>query len=169
MHRRWWVSLAVAALALLAGCAGLPSQGGPAAPPAPDRLDVEQRRLARALGGTPALVVLDDDGALWVELPAARAFAPGRADVQPTLATVLDEVATTLARVPAARLRLRLPPDAGGAVLADRRTAQVRAHLARAGIAPTRVQGGAAAPAGRVLVGAEVAALRPPVAGRAAP
>jgi hypothetical protein len=82
---------------------------------------------------------------------------------------VLDEVATTLARVPAARLRLRLPSDAGGAVLADRRTAQVRAHLARAGIAPTRVQGGAAAPAGRVLVGAEVAALRPPVAGRAAP
>jgi type IV pilus biogenesis protein CpaD/CtpE len=169
MHRRWRVSLAVAALALLAGCAGLPPQGGPAAPPAPDRLDVEQRRLARALGGTPALVVLDDDGALWVELPAARAFAPGRADVQPALATVLDELATMLARVPSARLRVRLPPDADGAVLADRRTAQVRVRLARAGIAPTRVHAGTAAPPGRVLLGAELAAVRPPPAGRPAP
>jgi outer membrane protein OmpA-like peptidoglycan-associated protein len=161
-------AVALAALLLAGGCASLPAPRSapppaappPAARPAAPTLDAEQRRVAAALRATPAIVALDDDGALWVELSLARAFAPGASAPQPALLTVLDELAPVLHRQPAARLALRLPVAEGGVVLADRRAAQVRAALARHGVAPTRVHPGRAAPAGRALLGV-VPALSP--------
>jgi outer membrane protein OmpA-like peptidoglycan-associated protein len=170
--------VALAALLLAAGCASLPAPRDvppAAAPPAAQAaqaptLDAEQRRLAAALRATPALVALDDEGALWVELPLAQAFAPGASTLQPALLSVLAELAPVLRRQPAARLALRLPLADGGVVLADRRAAQVRAALARHGVAPTRVHHGRAAPAGRALLGVVPAeALSPLPAARAAP
>lgn len=169
--------VALAALALLSACASLPPPAArgapppaPAAAPAAATLDAEQRRVATALRGTPALVVLDDEGALWVELPLARAFAPGASAPQPSLLSVLAELAPVLQRQPAARLALRLPAAAGGLVLADRRAAQVRVALARHGIAPTRIHPGRAAPDGRALLGVVPAGpLSPLPAARPAP
>jgi outer membrane protein OmpA-like peptidoglycan-associated protein len=171
-RRTLTAGVALAALLLAGGCASLPAPRGappPAAPPAaqPPTLDAEQRRVAAALRATPALVVLDDEGALWVELPLAHAFAPGASAPQPTLLSVLAELAPALQRQPAARLALRLPVAEGGVVLADRRAAQVRVALARHGVAPTRVHPGRAAPAGRALLG--VVPLSPLPAARPAP
>jgi len=171
--RRLTAGVALAALLLAAGCASLPAPRGappaavPPAAPAPT-LDAEQRRLAAALRATPALVALDDEGALWVELPLAQAFAPGAGMPQPALLGVLAELAPVLRRQPAARLTLRLPLADGGVVLADRRAAQVRAALAHHGVAPTRIHNGRVAPPGRALLGVVPAALSP-LPARAAP
>lgn len=177
-----WAGVALASALGLAGCAGTPRGGDvdvrpevvappPSAPrPAPAvSLEREQRALAQALRGTPVVVVLDDDGALWIEVPAAQGFEPGQAALRPTLASVLDHVAASLQRVPTARAQVRAPSDAGaGIVLADRRAVQVRVHLVRRGIAPTRITGVAASQPEWLRVKLELPALRPPP-GRAAP
>lgn len=167
--------LALVAALGLAGCAGTP-RGGEAPPevvsppsaaprPAPApvvSLEREQRALAQALRGTPVVVVLDDDGALWVEVPTAQGFDPGEAAPRPALAAVLDRVAASLRRVPSARAVVRAPSDAGaGIVLADRRAAQVRVHLVRRGVAPTRIVSVAASQPAWLRVKLELPALRP--------
>lgn len=176
------VGLALASALGLAGCAGTPPRGVPPpevaapAPAAPRRapapawsLEREQRALAQALRGTPVVVVLDDDRALWVEVPTAHGFDPGEAAPRPALAAVLDRVAASLQRLPSARAVVRAPSDAGaGVVLADRRAAQVRVHLVRRGVAPTRITSVAASQPAWLRVKLELPALRP-APDRAAP
>lgn len=160
-----WVRLAPLALAaaLLAGCASvvapppatpqdlpppdaapLPPKPPPPAPrvrPGPSALVLEQRWLTDWFRGTPVLVVQDDDGQLVVEVPRQFSFEPGRSELKPALAAVLDKVAEILRRRPGLQLsRLAAPDDVGGrSPLALLRALQVQRHLRLRGVAASQL------------------------------
>lgn len=142
--------------AVLAGCAGVPEgdgyegddgQGprpGPGAPKPPPRrtLASEQRRLAKALEGTPVGVARTADGLLQLTVPLDFCFEPRRSAVRPPLAAVLDRVVPGVREPQGLRLRVRAPSDAegaGGERLALDRAASVRDYLAAKGVPPVRV------------------------------
>ena len=104
-------------------------------------LSVEQRWLESWFRGTPVTIAQRDDGALAIEVPSEFCFDPGRSSVKPALAAVLDKVAESLRRRPAAHLVLLAAPGDGGSAtpLALRRASQVHAHLRRRGVAATRL------------------------------
>lgn len=135
------MAIVLAALALLSGCASTPPPK-PAPPPAVGDapLEREQRWLAEGFRGTDVAVFLDEDGALWVEVPLARSFDAGQTRIKPELEKVLQRVAAGQQRIPGAQLRIAAPtdPDAG-VVLADRRAVALRAYLARRGVPPAAV------------------------------
>jgi outer membrane protein OmpA-like peptidoglycan-associated protein len=167
-------ALALAAIAALAGCAtALPPGATPraASPVAQEAsLEVEQRRLAARYRGSPVVAVLDDDGALWVEVPAGYAFDPGKTDPRPALGALLTEVAASVRRVPGARLRISAPSDEGASpVQADRRASQVRAKLVRLGVPTVDITTVPTRRAGWLMLQMEAAAVRPPAGGRPAP
>ena len=129
------------------GCTSVAPPPPPA--PAPVRqaaplaaaLSVEQRWLDSWFRGTPVSIAQRDDGTLAIEVPSEFCFDPGRSSVKPALAAVLDKVAESLRRRPAAHLVLLAAPGDGTAAkpLALRRAAQAHAHLRRRGVAATRL------------------------------
>ena len=140
--------LALLALAL-AGCASPPAPPVPASAPAPaptpgrpapppvaaSPLERTQRWLDGFYKGTSVVVVLDDDGALWLEVPLADAFDAGQATIKPVLELALQRVAASQQRLPGSRMRVAAPTDPGaGPALADRRAVQIRAYLAARGV-----------------------------------
>ena len=142
----------------LVGCASVvPPQAtappaAPTAPPtspptAPERtalaaaLAVEQQWLSSWFKGTPVRVTQRNDGTLVVDVPREFCFDPGRSNVKPPLAAVLDKVAESLRRRPSAHLELLAAPvdQTGGAALALQRAGQVRRHLRDRGVPAGRL------------------------------
>lgn len=162
VHRR----AVLAGLTVLAACGSTPPAPPPApapkAPPAPAKpsarggaerseperraalpegLAVEQRWLQSWFKGTPVLIAPRDEGLLAVEVPREFCFDAGQAEVKPALAAVLDKVAESLRRRPAAMVAVvAAPGDAGGnGALAQRRAASVYRHLRDRGVAASRL------------------------------
>ena len=139
----------------LCGCAGVtPPPPTPTPTPTPPAATIAEQRTATAealaverqwLGSwfrdTPVRVAQRNDGAVSLEVPRAFCFDPGRSDVKPALAAVLDKVAESLRRVPLAQLTMvAAPDDAGGAApLAVQRAVQVRDYLRSRGVPAARL------------------------------
>lgn len=151
----WMVGL----LVVLAGCAGGPPPA-PHVPPtraeprntAPASLVPERQWLQSWFKGTPVVIAQRSDGAVSVDVPRAFCFDPGRSELKPALAAVLDKVAESLRRVPQARLPLIAAPDdaPSAAGLALARASQVHKHLLSRGVTAARLGKPAVTGAGSV-------------------
>lgn len=122
---------------------------------AAERLAVERRWLAQWFEGTPVQVALAADGSLSVAVPAEHSFDTGAARPRPALAAVLDKVAESLRRQPAAMVaQLQMPASRGAAnsTLDAARADQVRRHLRGRGVAAERLPAAASAPAAAGVV-----------------
>lgn len=142
--RGMWPRLAVlAGLALvLQACTSPPRIGaGAAADPPGAALAVERRWLQSWFDGTPVFITQRSDGAVRVEVPLEFCFKAGSSRIQPALAAVLDKVAESLRRTPAARLALLAAPGDGAQAsgLAAQRAARVRRHLLSRGVPALRL------------------------------
>lgn len=141
-----WAALTAAAL-LAGGCASVapPAPAPPSRPPAPAAapgpLTVERQWLQAWFKDTPVRIAQRQDGAVTVEVPTAHCFDPGRTELKPALAAVLDKVAESLRRVPQARLaRLAAPDDDSvNAAMAQERAVKVQRHLRSRGVAAARL------------------------------
>jgi outer membrane protein OmpA-like peptidoglycan-associated protein len=138
----------------IGGCAGVtpppppPKPAAAASVPSPDQraaapaaLAVERQWLQSWFQGTPVLIAQRGDGALTIEVPREFCFDPGRSEVKPALAAVLNKVAESMRRVPPARLAwVAAPDDAHGNVsLAPQRATQVHKHLLSQGVPAARM------------------------------
>jgi outer membrane protein OmpA-like peptidoglycan-associated protein len=131
-------------LGLFAGCATDAPSGTRAAPAASAAttkasLLAEQRRVEALFRGTAAAVVAQADGSLRVEVPLRLSFDSGSAAVKPTLATVLDRLASSQ-RTGATRLVVTAPTDpaAKALLLATERAVATRDYLVERGVDATR-------------------------------
>ena len=126
------------------GRAALPPGARPTTPRPPSPLTAESRWLQSWFRGTPVQIVQQGDGPLAIEVPREHCFDPGRPQIRPALAAVLDKLAESLRRLPQARVvQMAAPADAGGgAALAQQRAHQLRLRLLARGIAPTRLLAG---------------------------
>lgn len=134
-----------------AGPAATPSAGGaPTSPalgadgkpaPASSTLAAERKYLQDWFGGTPVTIDLDRDGVLRVEVPLQNAFDAQQHKPKPALAKVLEHVATSLRRVPSARVAVSAPSDPGraDAALVERRQVAVREAIVARGVNAIRV------------------------------
>lgn len=139
-----WAGLV--ALSWLAACSSPPpspaSSPAPAAPstpsppPRPTGLAVERQWLQSWFEGTPVRIVQRSESSFSIEVPREFCFDPGRSDIKPPLAAVLDKLAQSLQRKPAARVQgLAAPGDAAGASpLARQRAEEVRKYLSSRGV-----------------------------------
>ncbi len=141
-----------------------PAARAPADKPAADRstaekrsalaegLATEQRWLQSWFKGTPVLIAQRDEGTLAVDVPREFCFDTGKSGVKPALAAVLDKVAESLRRRPAAQVAVLAAPDDPGTngALAVQRAAQVHKHLRDRGVAAARLAAPAATAAGAV-------------------
>ena len=152
MHAPWLAVLVLALVLVLAGCAGiLPPQPGSGPVPGVDTAPVpslqqkaalaegfaiEQRWLDSWFRGTPVVISRPSDLLLSVEVPREFCFDAGRSLVKPALAAVLDKVADSLRRRPAAQLvLLAAPADAtGGETLAMQRADRIHRYLRDRGV-----------------------------------
>jgi outer membrane protein OmpA-like peptidoglycan-associated protein len=134
---------------LFAGCAGMTP--APAPPPAPttpaqrtaaaEALAVERQWLGSWFRDTPVKVAQRGDGAMSVEVPREFSFDPGKSNVKPALAAVLDKVAESLRRAPQAQVALLAAPDDDAVTtpLALQRGDRMREHLRSRGVAEARL------------------------------
>jgi outer membrane protein OmpA-like peptidoglycan-associated protein len=132
----------VAILLALQGCttalrpgAEAPAVGAPA-PPRASALTVERKWLQSWFDGTPVVIAQQDAGAVSIDVPREFSFDAGQSKVKPALAAVLDKVAQSLLRTPAARLEQVAAPGDGASPspLALQRANQVRSHLLSRGV-----------------------------------
>ena len=141
-------------LALLAlhGCSTAPSPPPPAAappvvaptvpavPPAPaarpSSLAGERQWLQSWFVGTPVRITQRSEAAFSVDVPRDYCFDAGRSAIKPPLAAVLDKLAQSLQRKPAARVELLAAPDdtPASSALAQQRADNVRKHLIARGV-----------------------------------
>lgn len=123
------VTAAPAAPAAAATPAPGPAQAVPqAAPPA---LAAEKQWLQDLFRDTPVVVAAAPEQGVRVEVPLKYAFDPGKDQVKPPLAAVLDKVAASLHRQQRAQLRVSAPAGA--------RAENVRQQLLKRGVAPARL------------------------------
>lgn len=113
-----------------------PAPTAPAAPPRPTGLAVERQWLQSWFEGTPVRIVQRSESSFSVEVPREFCFDPGRSDIKPPLAAVLDKLAQSLQRKPAARVSLLAAPGdaAGASPLAQQRADQLRKYLVSRGV-----------------------------------
>jgi len=125
----WLLFLTIPLLGMLAGC-GTPNKAS---------LVAEKQRLESALQGTPAVLALDADNRLGVDIPLRSCFDRGRAAVKPPLAKVLDRMAASQ-RDETTRLLVRAPTDPGDKALglAMRRAVTARDYLIERGLDASR-------------------------------
>jgi outer membrane protein OmpA-like peptidoglycan-associated protein len=162
--RRAWLC---ALLLVLHGCGSLPtpaSTGGPASA-APSATAAPGARAAALAGerqwlqswfeGTPVRIEQRSESSFSVEVPREFCFDAGRSDIKPALAAVLDKLAQSLQRKPAARVQLLAAPGdaAGSSALAQQRADNLRKYLLSRGIPSAQL----AAPS---VAGAAAAQLR---------
>jgi len=120
---------------------GAQPPAGTTAPKPTTSLSVERQWLQSWFGGTPVVIDQRDDGPVNVEVPREFCFDKGRSVVKAPLAAVLDKLAESLRRNPAARLVLvAAPADAPAASpLSLQRATQLRTHLLSRGVPPSQV------------------------------
>lgn len=154
----------LAAVLVLAGCAGVKPppqtpeparvepQVAPAAPPpstadqraaAPAALSTERKWLQSLFAGTPVRIAQTRDGPVAVDVPREFCFEPGRSEIKPPLAAVLDKVSQSMRRAPLARLTLLAAPDDAGSAasppLAQQRAVQLQKYLQSRGVSAKRI------------------------------
>ena len=97
---------------------------------------VERQWLQSWFNGTPVRISQQGEGPVAIEVPQEFCFDAGRSAVKPPLAAVLDKLALSLRRTPAARLPLLAAPGDVPAVagLALQRATQMRTHLLSRGV-----------------------------------
>ena len=102
-------------------------------------LVAEKRRLTIALQGTPAVLAVQPDNSLRVDMPLRSCFDHGRATVKPPLAMVLDRMAASQ-RNETTRLLVTAPPDPGAnaLALAMQRAVTARDYLVERGLDASR-------------------------------
>lgn len=138
-HAAWLLLLA------LHGCSTTPSpppapaapSAVPAAPaPRPSSLAVERQWLQAWFEGTPVRITQRSEAAFTIDVPRDYCFDAGRSVVKPPLAAVLDKLAQSLQRKPAARVELLAAPGdaAAASPLAQQRADNLRKHLIARGV-----------------------------------
>jgi outer membrane protein OmpA-like peptidoglycan-associated protein len=145
----------LAAVLVLAGCA-LPQADAPPVPPpvsaaplpaAPasawvwsPELAAAGTRLRAALSASGAEVVQTSDQRLWISLPAAAAFAAGRAALSPAARPAVDHIAAAVRALPRSQVQIVGPADArGGTALAIDRAASTRDWMVMRGVPAHRM------------------------------
>jgi outer membrane protein OmpA-like peptidoglycan-associated protein len=115
-----------------------PAPAGPAYAPG---LSAEQHWLDTWFRGTPVVIAQNDAGELIVEVPRAYCFDIGNSRMRPALLAVLDKVAQSLRRSPAARVVALAAPDdkAGKTPLAIRRATRLHQSLLERGVTASRL------------------------------
>jgi outer membrane protein OmpA-like peptidoglycan-associated protein len=118
-----------------------PAPAAPAVPPAapaprPSSLAVERQWLQSWFEGTPVRITQRSEAAFTVDVPRDYCFDAGRSVVKPPLAAVLDKLAQSLQRKPAARVELLAAPGDAAATspLAQQRADSVRKYLIARGV-----------------------------------
>lgn len=158
--RSWWV------VAALAGCAAVAPAPSPVVRPsadqragAPAALLAERKWLQTWFQGTPVAIGQREDGAVTVDVPREFCFDLGRTTVKPALAAVLDKVAESLRRVPAARMTLLAAPnDASGvAIPGPQRALELQRYLLSRGVSAVALAKPTATAAAAVQLRMEVA------------
>ena len=126
----WIVPLTIALLGMLGGCGSTPTQASRAA---------EKQRLETELHGTPAVLALQADNSLGVDIPLRSCFDRGRATVKPSLAKVLDRMAASQ-RNETSRILVSAPTDRGdkALALAMQRAVAARDYLVERGLDASR-------------------------------
>lgn len=139
-------AFALACLLAVQGCATPPGGSAAAsksplpardaAAPRPSGLAVERQWLQSWFEGTPVRIEQRGAAAFSIEVPREFSFDAGRSVVKPPLGAVLDKLAQSLQRKPAARVELLAAPgdDAAGSSLALQRAGNVRKHLLARGV-----------------------------------
>jgi outer membrane protein OmpA-like peptidoglycan-associated protein len=115
------------------------------------QLESAAQRLRGALRG--AEVSQTTDQRLWISLPGADTFAPGRSAIKPPGGLWLDEVANALRGLPRADLQIvgnLEKGESGGTALALDRAASARDWMVMRGVAARRVAVSGQAPRPRV-------------------
>jgi len=180
---------AAAAIALwLAGCAAPapvpppsvppPVSAAPTPTPAPSsawawtpRLDAAAQRLRDSLQGSGVDVAQTTDQRLWLSLPGAETFPPGRSALTRPAGGWLDQVAQVLRGMPQAEVQVVGQPDLGrgGTALALDRAASARDWMVMRGVPARRVAVSGQGPKGKtalaesrldILIGERAAAPR---------
>ncbi len=134
---------------------GTPTEAPALASPGPayaPGLAGEQRWLDAWFRGTPAVIAQNDDGELIVEVPRAYSFERGHSQMRPALAAVMDKVAQSLRRTPAARLVVLSAPDdkTGATPLALQRAIQLHKRLLERGVTAAQLSPPTATPGAAV-------------------
>ena len=157
------LSITVAVLAALVGCASKsppasgaapaaappgaspaaqPAPGAPASTPVPPRasLAAEQKRLAELFKGTPVVFSMQADGSLKVDVPLSFCFDRGAFVVKPPLGAVLDRLARSQ-RGDTTKLKVSAAGDtaASNPNLARDRAASARDYMVARGVFASRV------------------------------
>ena len=165
-----WFTIAL--LGLLAGC-GTPPPAGQREPAmaAPvttatttittkASLVAEKQRLSTVLQGTPAVLALQPDNSLRVDMSLRSCFDRGSATVKPPLAKVLDRMAASQ-RNETTRLLVTAPTDPGATALAlaMQRAVTVRDYLVERGLDASRFSVSAVArnPTVKIIITASAA------------
>jgi len=144
-----------------------PAQPTPQAPTpdqraaVPANIAVERQWLTSWFKGTPVRIRQVDDSAIAVDVPREFCFEPGKSNVKPALGAVLDKMAQSLQRVPAANVVLiAAPADAkGSSALALQRAARVAERLRAAGVRSERLGAPSVATAAAVQLRMEASPL----------
>ncbi len=151
MTRETFALVVATCLLALQGCATAPATApAPAAPatapasPAPrpvTTLTAERHWLQSWFEGTPVRIVQQSESAFSIEVPRTYCFDPGSSVVKPPLGAVLDKLAQSLLRKPAARVEMLAAPGDTDAVspLAQRRADNVRRHLIARGVSSAQL------------------------------
>lgn len=107
----------------------------------PANIAVERQWLTSWFKGTPVRIRQVDDSAIAIDVPREFCFEPGKSNVKPALGAVLDKMAQSLQRVPAANVVLiAAPADAkGSSTLALQRATRVHERLRAAGVRTERL------------------------------
>ncbi|MBS0402236.1 MAG: hypothetical protein JSS18_07075 [Proteobacteria bacterium] len=137
LRTAWALCLAaLLVLLVLPGCGSAPRTETPAAAARASSLTAERQWLQAWFQDTPVQIDQPGDDSMRIEVPREFSFDPGRSQVKPPLAAVLDKLAQSLRRLPEARLQqVAAPGDgSGGPALARQRAEQVRAHLRSRGV-----------------------------------
>ena len=134
----------IALLGLLTGC-GTPAPAVQREPavvvPATTKasLVAEKQRLETLLQGTPAVLALQADNSLRVDMPLRSCFDRGRATIKPPLAKVLDRIAASQHNK-STRWLVTAPTDPGAdaLALAMQRAVSARDYLVERGLDASR-------------------------------
>lgn len=108
------------------------------------RQEEQKRQMEEATAGTGVAVSQTADNRLKLDIPSDISFAIGRADIQPSLRTVLNTFATSLSTTPNSHVTIVGHTDNSGSdavnnPLSLNRAASVRDYLANRGVASSRV------------------------------